>query len=186
MDYIRLYHLSLALDDVIEFFIPGIPSAIMLGEDDTIPRVCASSSIEGALSAVPWGGRKLEEIYEYHEENIIEGEDYEKIQIRVYEFLVPLESVIPPGVLYERGLVEDAKETNEYWINSIVEPAKVYDIYLSGWREESFDRLSYLETLRLETEEGTPYDEIWSGGVGTKIVDVDFIQGNDFFIKEAI
>ena len=56
----KLYHCSLDMN-IIKEFKPRIPcDAIRLdSEDDIIPRICLSTSIEGCLSATPWGRLRI-------------------------------------------------------------------------------------------------------------------------------
>lgn len=55
----KLYHVDLCRKEIINLFNPRIPSHTLDDENTDIPRICVSSSIEGALGSVPWGGRNM-------------------------------------------------------------------------------------------------------------------------------
>lgn len=139
-----LYHLSLEPAQLDLY--PRIPSNRKKGEDGKTPRICVSSSIEGCLSAVPWGGVNLAEIF---------NED-ESALIRVYEFDVSevgLDNIIPPDYLFQTDKVRDAYENGEHWITKRVDPSKTYLIKLRGYEEENADDFSYEDILHLESDE---------------------------------
>lgn len=161
----KLYHLSLDIENNIEVFQPDIPSAIRKDEDACHVRVCLSDSIEGCLSAVPWGGSHLN----YRLMPNANGE--EVLPIKVYEFdIAPCDEkhlLLSPQDLWVNDLVRDAVYTNEYWGIRPMIPTNSYIIELIGWAEESEDLLDYNQHNRLE--EGEDYEEVWDGEVITLI-----------------
>lgn len=106
-------------DVVIKKFIPRIPDALSrtTGENNTIPRVCVSPTLDGCLSAAPW-------------QDYVEDFACEEKPLRVYEFETDKERIIPNDVLYKKGWVDDANFTSEYWILNEIKPTKIYDIIL--------------------------------------------------------
>lgn len=117
----KLYHASNNCD-IIEEFVPRIPEfrAEGLDENNTIPRICLSDSIEGCLSAVPWGGSRLEDLF-WEEGSCL---------IRIYEFDIKdlnLKNLLPPEYLYSSDLVRDALISGEYWyIHEKLKPSRSY------------------------------------------------------------
>ena len=94
-------------------FKPRIPFGLdMYGhnENDTIDRVCVSSSLEGALRAIPRGGLR---IFDWYEDNAL----YFKVFIvDTLELNIKEESIYTPKYLKEKGYVHDSELTNEHWI----------------------------------------------------------------------
>lgn len=166
----KLYHLSHCLNDIHEF-VPRVPLDRAESENKYIPRVCLSSSIEGALSAVPWGGSNLEE-------RIWEEGSY---LIRVFEFdldTLNLDNLLPPEYLYSKDLVRDSYLTEEYWaINKSIKPSRSYIIdiedYELGWPDliKCDDLVNH---LNLEISGESPcYSDIIDGHI-TEIQEVKY------------
>lgn len=166
-----LYHISLNLENEVEKFIPRLPSAVYEGEDSTTRRISVSSSIEGALTSVPFGGRRLEvtqcELADSH------GDD-EVLFIRVFEFdseKIKEENLFSPNKLWLEGFVPDAEVCEEYWIvNQEVAPVKTYIAEITSYHEtvqDVFDPI--VETGRISNEDF--YDYLICSP--TKIVDIE-------------
>lgn len=96
----KLFHVSLGLQDKQKLFVPRVPESCAKGqgEDDTIPRICFSSSIEKCIQAIetfPQLG-ELVTIYTFE----VDEQDPH------------LES---PASLVKASKVPDALENQEYW-----------------------------------------------------------------------
>lgn len=125
----KFYHVDLCRKEIINLFKPRIPSHTLDDENTDIPRICVSSSIEGALGSVPWGGRNMCNKGEY-------------MIFRVYEFdssKIDLNSVITPKELVKNGYVPDALCYDEHWIMTPIKPDKVYYIIIESFYEKSED-----------------------------------------------
>lgn len=101
------YHMELAKVDKINNFLPRIPYYIMDMEDTTIPRICVSNTIEGCLSAAPWGGLTLDA----HPLGTL---------YRVYVFQT--DNYIKPEILAHKYGVLDAIINKEYWLLDEIKP----------------------------------------------------------------
>lgn len=138
----KLYHASYSCD-IIEEFIPRIPEfrAEGLDENNTIPRICLSDSIEGCLSAVPWGGSRLEDLF-WEEGSCL---------IRIYEFDIKdlnLKNLLPPEYLYSSDLVRDSNITREYWyIDEKLKPSRSYLIEIRNYDTYWPDIISFDDYL---------------------------------------
>lgn len=150
----KVYHVSLD-NNRVNIFTPRIPMEEMrlVEEDSTSSRFCVSTTIEGCLSAVPWGGESLA---------LHKGEN-----ITVYEFdtddLINQENLILPSTLYKKGMVPDAMYTNEHWIvNESIQPTTIYNIILDSYEEKIVSDVSYDDNLLLEDGLVT-LDEVWNG-----------------------
>lgn len=103
-----LYHVSTDLDHD-GLFTPRIPSDIEDGdgEDNTIKRVCFSSSIEGCLGSMPDGGRGLRKYIKKRKSN-----RFVKVFILCVENFTG--TVLSPSSV--SNFVEDAYIHQEYWV----------------------------------------------------------------------
>lgn len=150
----KLFHIS-RNTDIIEKFIPRIPESRADWEDEINQRVCLSSSIEGCLTGVPWGGSKLEDI-------LLPTGDGSYL-IRVYEFdikNIATEDLVGPEEIYEDGLVNDAMLSQEYWfIGKELKPDRTYLIELSGYLEQVVDIYSYESERYILMNEDSITDE---------------------------
>lgn len=170
MDNQRYYHLSLNINNLIDKFYPRIPDIEKMVETENreMKRICLSNSIENCLSAVWWGASHLRDSM---------NEDFELL-IRVYEFdlsTVNKKNIITSDELYKKDFVRDAFFTNEIWvINENIVPVKTYIINLLDFTEESVDDLSYEDMLLFEENPEIHYDEVWNGGVFTKITNIEY------------
>lgn len=142
-----LYHISLEVEKIAEVFIPKVPSATYEHENNEIPRICLSDNIEGCLSSVPFGGRKLEHVVVEFNDLVEVNEDSEDMDyslvFRVYEFekeFIPEVNFISTEELLKQGLVMDAGNSNEVWVvNQELKPAKTYLALLTSYDEEMAD-----------------------------------------------
>lgn len=167
-----LYHVSLNLENEVAKFIPRLPSAVYEGEDSTTRRISVSSSIEGALTSVPFGGRKLEitqcDLSDSH------GND-EVLFIRVFEFdtdEINENNLIPPNKLWLEGLVPDAEVGEEYWIvNQEVTPIRTYIAEITGYQETVEDVFDPIVESKVIPNEDF-YDYLICSP--TKIVDIEY------------
>ena len=171
MSPVKFYHVSLELDYIISLFEPRVPVSIMEHEDEVTPRICISSSIDGCLSAVPWGGANL---WEYMEMNLYEECEDENIYVRVYEFEIDANNsyLISPEKLWESDLVRDAICNREYWYIGELIPNDTYVIAISDWHTDTQDVLSYEDELAIQS--GADYEDVWSGGVVTTVSNVKY------------
>lgn len=133
-----------------EKFEPRVPESVLEEEDSSTPRICLSETIEGCLSAAPWGGVFLEEsISDFLDEF---GQDDYLISFRVYEFEdVPESKITTSKDLVKKGLVMDAEITKEVWVRDhVLNPSKSYVVGLESYFEEAEDVLScgYYEDIK--------------------------------------
>lgn len=129
-----LYHVTFDLmqDNV---FVPRVPETRADSENDTIKRICFSRTVEGALSAMPDGGYRLDEtIYKFDCLIKVFQLDTEKLNISP-------KNILEPEYLYERDYVRDALETEEYWIlEDVVIPREDVEILeIINYDMDSFD-----------------------------------------------
>lgn len=115
-----LYHTSLSAVPVKQF-IPTVPKARLTEEDNTIPRVCLSSTIKGCISGMPGGittlinFKLLEELLDI------------KPFLGLYIFKnLDEEKLIKPNVV--SSFVPDAKYTREHWYRGVINNT-MYDFY---------------------------------------------------------
>lgn len=144
----KLYHASMDLD-IVEEFSPRVPSRDnrLYNEDYKTPRICVSSSIQGTLSAAPWGGGNLIERIHIVDETKL---------IRIYEFdtnMLEPSDIIGPEYLYKTDSVRDAVITGEHWILKPIKPTKTYLIKLLHYSDEYCeDEISYENAKKIENE----------------------------------
>lgn len=125
-----LYHISLRSWEVIDEFIPRVPKSRceITGEDESIPRISLSSSIEGCLTGVPWGG--------FHLINDPPFENSDTIAVvRVYEFSeenIDKNNMLKPSDVVR--YVADAEISQEHWIvNQGIKPDNSYILILEDF-----------------------------------------------------
>lgn len=106
-----LYHVSLK-KHCYNKFTPKIPQSRSrkTGENDTIKRICLSSSIEGCLTAIPERG------LEYFSDQESRGVPFLLYIYSIDESCIEKSNIIEPKELLEKKYVFDAGITNEHWI----------------------------------------------------------------------
>lgn len=114
-----VYHVSNDVEKIIEEFIPRIPRREVRAdkfEDSSTPRVCVSANIPGCITGKPKIGNEevLDAIYRVYEFDV--------------DFVTSDNSLVGYYELYERGLVNDALATKEYWITKPIKPIRTYII----------------------------------------------------------
>lgn len=154
----KLYHISNSCDIIKEFSL-RIPKNRVDGEDFSTPRVSLATTIEGCLTAVPWAGSNIEQLY---------FGDYEStFLIRVYEFDVSnldIENIIPPEYLYFSDSVRDAHVTKEHWyIGENLKPSRTYLIEINNDYEKSHDSIVCKNMMNYLRSEDMDYDELMEG-----------------------
>lgn len=122
-----LYHITQDLSHD-GYFYPNIPSAILLNENQSSNRVCASRTLEGCLGSIPGGGENLEE-------TMAEKGDIFKI-FRIDTNKLGINLTLNDQELLDRLYVFDSLESGEHWI---LEPFLVPDEDISYIRLEGYD-----------------------------------------------
>jgi len=117
----------------IKEFVPRIPGNRAMGEDGSIPRICASTTIENCVKASPRTSyiffgmlddiNLLEMSFEYFHW-FLETAQYGMI-VRVYHFEVDEAIAKHPKEIHKSGWVPDALITEEYWIMQNVKPVRI-------------------------------------------------------------
>lgn len=164
----KLYHVSRNLG-IIDEFEPRIPMEVANGEDETIGRICVSSSLEGCFSSAPWGGNMLE--YTLYDEDA--DEVYR--EFRVYEFdtsNILSGDIVTPEELWYCNYVSDAIYKGEHWILESVPYTNTYVIAITDWEQESQDMLTYSDNLAIEN--GEDFSDVWDGECTTVITSVTY------------
>lgn len=113
-----LYHVDVNVNSTKrKKFVPRIPISAGKGENKTIPRICLSDSIDKCIQAIP---------------GLSELTDGNIHKIRVYKYRVNrgnCDRIISPRTLYNRKLVPDALENNEYWcLKPITMDSNIYEV----------------------------------------------------------
>lgn len=142
------YHISTDLEHD-GTFTPRIPTTRADNEDFSSPRICVSRTIEGAVSAIPNGGSRLDELIE-HNHGFLKLFVFDSEDLDLND-----DNMIDCDTLYEKGLVHDATITDEYWI---MKPVKVpethqYVIIPQDWGESIHDVIPYDILLLSDTDE---------------------------------
>lgn len=171
----KLYNICMAEESTGDLFVPRVPNERAHHEDDSIPRICLSSSLSGCVSAVPWGGLQFDEM-------ILDlGLETESYPFKVYEFDtddIIEENLIPPSVLYEKDWVRDAVINDEYWVvNQTLKPRKSYFISITEYIEEVEDCISYENQKEMDRLDslGEPYEyNDYTDGCYSKILADDY------------
>lgn len=124
-----LYHISKNLLET-NLFEPRVPFNATSGEAK-IPRICLSSSIEGCLSAINYGGEFLD-MYNSRGDSL-----YKVYRIDTEKYRIPDENIVTPLNVYQSG-VYDATITQEYWILQAIEVAieDTFIMKLNDWKEQ--------------------------------------------------
>lgn len=179
----KFFHASISFDEMVLQFIPRIPKNPLRTEEVETPRISVSDSISGCLSATAWGGKDLDTTYQSYSDPYDNTKEVNGVMVRIYVIDHDLDdNTISPRYLFENGLVDDAKMTREYWITDKCIPSTVYDILITEWDEESYDYLSYYQESLIE--EGEEYEDVWQGGVWTKITDIKYSVIKEYHLEE--
>lgn len=101
----KLYHVSVFLQDKKVLFKPRVPKSAAEGENATIERICFSTSIENCIKAI--GPSKFK--------------SGTKFMVFEADIDADSESLIPPQALFDRNYVKDALENEEYWYGDSIE-----------------------------------------------------------------
>jgi hypothetical protein len=107
-----LYHLS---QTEIGLMVPRVPKSDY--EDQTIPRICFSTSIQGCLIGI-------------NENKDIQGKRFKVYALETDEYYRPALSEVP-----------DREITGEVWVQHAVEPEYLYDIEITGKSGEHLEEL---------------------------------------------
>lgn len=98
---IKLYHVSFDLREPLhKKFVPRIPANTINEENEKIPRICFSNSIQGCIRAIA-GYPKTD--YSYVDIVVWEHEFYDNNNLYDWNYL------------YVNNFVPDAAVTHEYW-----------------------------------------------------------------------
>lgn len=132
-------------------FEPRIPENLyMYGqeENDEIDRVCVSSTLEGALLAIPQGG---EELYNWYEDN---GMYFKVYIIDTKKLNIDKEDIYEPEYLVKNDYVLDAEYTGEHWILKPFEVAEEdsFLINVKDWIVKRDDKVFELKDLKITTD----------------------------------
>lgn len=140
-----LYYIDVSSQPIVEEFIPRIPQSRMLGEDDKIPRICLSKTLEGCCSASP----ELEGLFPRHASCPDEV-------FRLYVFdenEIQEENLIDSEYLWKNSLVQDAYITKEVWIkNQNLKPKEIKYFSINELKIKRVAMLSFEEFKEYEKE----------------------------------
>lgn len=160
----KLYHISKS-PEIIKEFEFRVPQNRAKSEDSSTKRICLSENVEGALSAVPWGGSNLE--------------DLEESEVIVYEFDVEsinVSNIVTPEYLYQNNLVPDTGITREYWLTkgrtAKIKASKYYEISINNFYTDSKEEISYDDYIKAVKKKEDPSK--YSKGFLREIWNVDF------------
>lgn len=149
-------------------FVPRIPGTRAPGENDAIPRICTSTSVEKCALAHPRIGyvllemtndpnladRVLEDMNCFLELNTF------GILVRVYHFEVEEGLVETPETIAKNEWVPDVGKTDEHWIIEPITPSRVSYAILNekviGFDRERMQAISSIEV----TKEVNTLDEL--------------------------
>lgn len=116
-------------------FTPRIPKDRLENENDSLPRICACSTIDDCFSAMPEGSSNLEV------KNAKRRGYYLVFRIDTEKLGIPNDKIIGNEALYEDGKVTDADITKEHWITKsfVVPQEDTFMIHLIAWEEATED-----------------------------------------------
>lgn len=98
----RLYNVTFNISDQRHVLRPAIPESAADGENKTYPRVCLTDSVEHCIQAIAVGNRDVR--------------TGTRIVVRSVDIRdLDRDKLLTPQQLFERKLVPDALENNEYW-----------------------------------------------------------------------
>lgn len=156
-----LYHVSYQPFSLVKNFTPRIPIQRAIGEDNTIKRVCVSTSVDLCLLASPLteemftpdGYLSTNDIMLYE---LPEG-DFSRygVPFVLYTFEVDEAMVKTPESIQQ--YVPDALETNEHWITADAEPVSHrYFLLEDAYKTDGSLRCFYKELSLSELEQLVP------------------------------
>lgn len=171
-----LYYVDRCYENILDIFKPQIPTALMQGENKTIPRICLSKSIEGCINAASWGHSQIA----YRTENEV---------FRLYVFDekdILKENFIDSNKLWEDDLVPDAYLTQEIWVvNQNLKPKSIsyFSIgeYWEDYREPILNPKEYKQYLLDDTIPDNAY--IWEI---VKELDIKFIDNKNLKLTKSL
>lgn len=103
----KLYNITFCLEDNRMVLEPVVPETVGDGENNTIPRVCFTDSIEHCMQALASSHKTFEKDVCF--------------LVREAEISKNDKDLVFPETLRDKGLVPDAMENNEYWYTQPVE-----------------------------------------------------------------
>ena len=148
----KLYFVERCLDEnPLKCFYPRIPEFRLKNENSEIPRICLSDSIEGCLSAAPWGGDNIGEVGKLE-------------ALRVYEFNVDnYDNILFPEELVKSKYVPDANITGEHWVlNQNLYPDSTYYISLIDFEKRVISHFIKLEEVFYEKIYDVSFDTFFN------------------------
>lgn len=173
----KLYHVTLDMEHN-GVFSPRVPESRMSTEDAITKRICVSDSIEGCLTASPFGAH-------YLSESLMETNDCVKIFVIDTEKLgLTSTDVVFPHDLYQSGKVEDACLTGEHWLLKEIEIPKEDQsvVQITELHDEHWELLiPYPIRMKLQAEgvnfdDYDELDEAYYRHVGEEIQNLCMIQ----------
>lgn len=139
---LTLYHISSMFDPEVAVFTPRVPKSCDKWEEQSIPRICVSPTLDGCLLAHPTTvfhlveSLKAEYAYLHEEEDTYRHKLLEHgktgMFFRVYRFEVSKEEVLDPEYLYKKEYVFDALKTREHWLLKETQPVEVSYLFVEG------------------------------------------------------
>lgn len=103
-------------------------------ENDSIPRICVSTSVEGCASAMPYGGMRFKDLVETQSRIFkLFKIDTDKLKLNNY--------VWDWEYIYRKDYVRDSLHTDEYWIlkDFTIPKEDTFIIKVGEWIEVSED-----------------------------------------------
>lgn len=150
----KLYHITRNLGHDGNF-VPTIPKSKGNQEDGEIKRICFSTSIEGCLSSVAYGGQFISDLCgEFWEDSSkIKNQILKVFSINTEEYNITDDAIIYPDTLYREHRVDDAEDTKEHWVTVpvSVRPEDSFLITLQDYEAEEVYVPSY-EMMKLGEE----------------------------------
>lgn len=143
-----LYHVSYDIDgDLERVFTPRVPDNVRFDEEDSIKRVCFSDTIQNCIRAIDG----------YYKN------DNDEIAVFIYEVDDNSPVIIPWVDLYNKGLVNDASLTHEYWYvgdEPLVLQGKIYKIQSYSSKEQIIIEGIYKDKMIEVLKQGGVYSPI--------------------------
>jgi hypothetical protein len=123
-------------------FTPRVPANRIKGiEEETILRVCVSTTIEGCLSALPRGKMT------FAQANMERRGYYQVFKIDTEKLGIRDDFIIHSNTLYQNDWVRDAESTGECWITTpfTVSIEDTFFMKLNSWKEERNNVFAYMD-----------------------------------------